>query len=127
MNGKRENRKEKVRKFKESLLNKEPQTVKQTAQAKEDHENAQITQGLRKKLEKIYNKNNALGTVYESLIDALEEMMALNTGISGMMDIQPTPVVGQRQPSYTRQGKRKEKKICNYNYKRLAHKRRNVQ
>ena len=77
-----------------------------TGQAKTEHENAQILQGLRNKLEKIYNKNEALGSLCESLLDVLEE---INTGISGMMDVQPTPLAGQRQPSYTKQEKKKEK------------------
>jgi hypothetical protein len=38
--------------FKEKLLNRKPQTVRETRKAKEEHDNALINQGLRNKLEK---------------------------------------------------------------------------
>ena len=82
---------------------------------------------MRKILDTLYNKGKAVGAVTESLISVLEEMMALNTGISGMMDVQPTPLAGQRQPSYSKEGKGKQKSMCKYNYNRVMHKSRNVQ
>ena len=119
----KEKEQKEIEDFKKKYSDKEPQTIQQTKQAGEDHSNAQINQGLRNWLEKIYNKNEALGALYESLLDYVEEMLAIDTGISGMMDRQPVPLAGQGQPSYSKQNKNKQKSICNYNYKRVAHKR----
>ena len=102
------------------------QAAQATKQAEEDHNNALITQGLRSKLEKIYNKNKLVGATCESLLDIVEEMMGLGTGTADM-GVPPVPAVGQEQPIYTKQNKNKEKAMCKYKYNRVIHKSKNVQ
>ena len=53
--------------FKEKLLNRKPQTPKQTQQAGSDHANAMIDQHLRNKLEKAFSNE-----CFESLISLIE-------------------------------------------------------
>ena len=80
------------------------EVARNSVQAGTEHDNAQITQGLRNKLEKIYNKNESVGTVFECLIDSIEEMMgALNTGTTAL-GTNPINVAGKEQPSkYSKQ------------------------
>lgn len=49
----------------------------QSKQAKTDHENAQILQGMKNKLEKIYNKSESLDELYEGLIEVVSEALEL--------------------------------------------------
>lgn len=58
---------QKVADFKEKLINKKPQTSKQTQQAGSDHANAMIDQHLRNKLEKAFSNE-----CFESLISLIE-------------------------------------------------------
>ena len=58
---------QKVADFKEKLINKKPQTPKQTQQAGSDHANAIIDQHLRNKLEKAFSNE-----CFESLISLIE-------------------------------------------------------
>ena len=58
---------QKVADFKEKLINKKPQTPKQTQQAASDHANAMIDQHLRNKLEKAFSNE-----CFESLISLIE-------------------------------------------------------
>ena len=58
---------QKVADFKEKLVNKKPQTPKQTQQAGSDHANAIIDQHLRNKLEKAFSNE-----CFESLISLIE-------------------------------------------------------
>lgn len=58
---------QKVADFKEKLINKKPQTPKQTQQAGSDHANAMIDQHLRNKLEKAFSNE-----CFESLISLIE-------------------------------------------------------
>lgn len=58
---------QKVTDFKEKLINKKPQTPKQTQQAGSDHANAMIDQHLRNKLEKAFSNE-----CFESLISLIE-------------------------------------------------------
>ena len=58
---------QKVADFKEKLLNRKPQTPKQTQQAGSDHANAIIDQHLRNKLEKAFSNE-----CFESLISLIE-------------------------------------------------------
>lgn len=130
LNAKRENRKAKEREAIERVRNQyqDPAKVyKDSIKAGEDHSNAELNQGLRKALDKLYNKDKAIGATYENLIDCIEEMMGINTGIAGMMDRQPIGLAGQRQPSYSKEGKGKQKSMCKYNYNRVMHKSKNVQ
>jgi hypothetical protein len=53
--------------FKEKLVNKKPQTAKETQQAGSDHDNAIIDQHLRNKLEKAFSNE-----CFESLISLIE-------------------------------------------------------
>ena len=106
-------------------------TRAQMKQAGEDHGNAQITQYNRNNLEKlyklVYDKGEAFGSLCESLIFYVEEMLSMGTNVAGMMDRQPIQVAGKEQPSYTKQSKSREKRVCTYNYNRVAHKKKNVQ
>ena len=58
---------QKLADFKEKLINKKPQTTKQTQQAGADHANAIIDQHLRNKLEKAFSNE-----CFESLISLIE-------------------------------------------------------
>ena len=58
---------QRVADFKEKLLNRKPQTPKQTQQAGSDHANAIIDQHLRNKLEKAFSNE-----CFESLISLIE-------------------------------------------------------
>lgn len=61
---------QKVADFKEKLINKKPQTPKQTQQADSDHANAIIDQHLRNKLEKAFSNE-----CFESLISLIQESL----------------------------------------------------
>ena len=60
-------------------------------------------------IDKELSLEESLNRTYENLICLLEDMMGINTGISGMVDVQPTPAVGQKQPVYSKQNKGKQK------------------
>ena len=67
-------------------------------QAKADHDNAQILQGMRNKLEKIYNQSESLEELYEGLIGVLQETICTGTSV---MAPYPVNVVG-RPVSFTK-------------------------
>lgn len=64
-------------------------------QAKIDHDNAQILQGMRNKLEKIYNSSESLEELYEGLIGVLQETICTSTAV---MAPYPVDVVGRPSP-----------------------------
>ena len=63
--------------FKEKLINKKPQTPKQTQQAGSDHANAMIDQHFRKKLEKAFS-NECLEEITSLIRESLEEITKKN-------------------------------------------------
>ena len=64
-------------------------------QAKIDHDNAQILQGMKNKLEKIYNSSESLEELYEGLIGVLQETICTSTAV---MAPYPVDVVGRPSP-----------------------------
>lgn len=64
-------------------------------QAKTDHDNAQILQGMRNKLERIYNQSESLEELYEGLIGILQETICTSTAV---MAPYPVDVVGRPAP-----------------------------
>lgn len=70
-------------------------TFSGSKQAKTDHENAQILQGMKNKLEKIYNKSESLEELYEGLIHVLQETICTSTAV---MAPYPIDVVGRPTP-----------------------------
>lgn len=80
---------------KEHLEDLWKRTFAQSKQAKTDHENAQILQGMRNKLEKIYNSSESLEELYEGLIGVLQETICTSTAV---MAPYPVDVVGRPSP-----------------------------
>ena len=83
-------------------------------QAKTDHENAQILQGMRNKLEKIYNQSESLEELYKGLIGVLQETICTSTAV---MAPYPVDVIGRPAPF----GKKKSSKKKSHGEKRAPH------
>jgi len=118
----KEAEKEKIEAIKKQY--QDPSKVaKDSKQAEADQQNAQILQGLKNKYERIFNKNESANTVFECLIDSIEEMMgALDTGTTAL-GINPINVAGEKQPSkYLKQSKGESKKaMLLYSYRKNRH------
>ena len=83
-------------------------------QAKTDHDNAQILQGMRNKLERIYNQSESLEELYEGLIGILQETINTTTSV---MAPYPVDVIGRPAPF----GKNKKSQKKSYGEKRAPH------
>lgn len=98
----------------EQLEDSWKKTFAQSKQAKTDHENAQILQGMKNKLEKIYNNSESLEELYEGLIEVLQETICSSTAV---MAPYPVDVIGRPSPF----GKKVKKSKRSHGEKRAPH------
>ena len=119
-NRKDENRRD-VERFRQKLLNKDPQTTKEYKRAAQDHDNAIIDQGLRAKLEKCLKVSESCMDDIMALIEAqccpsyvdkdgATQFQLFNTGLTGrnlQQENKPQPKVAKvKNPNRVEGGKR---------------------